>query len=98
MKQRCNQGQTGLSIVIVSLLLAAAGRAKENEVTIKSPDGKIVVGIQAGERLKYQVNFNGKPAVETSALGISVDGTDLGQKVELSGRPELKKINERYAT
>jgi alpha-glucosidase len=81
-----------------ALLLVAAAQAKDSEFTIKSPDGKIVASISAGEHLSYTVNFHGKPVLGKSELGISVDGVDLGEHAALSGKPETSTVNERYAT
>ena len=41
-------------------------------VTIKSPDGKVSVVVQPGERLSYSAKFNGKTVVESSAMGITL--------------------------
>jgi alpha-glucosidase len=81
-----------------ALLLVAATQAKDSEFTIKSPDGKIVASISAGEHLSYTVDFHGKSVLGKSELGISVDGVDLGEHAAFSGKPETSTINERYAT
>jgi alpha-glucosidase len=67
-------------------------------LTFKSPDRKIVVKVQAGEHLKYSATFHGKTVLNDSAIGITVDGKDLGKSAEFSGKPETKTINETYPT
>lgn len=67
------------------------------ELTLKSPDGKIVVTVQDGNHLTYSVKFRGKPVIAPSALGITVDGADLGAGALLAGKPATTEINERYS-
>jgi alpha-glucosidase len=83
---------------IFVLSFAGASPAKENELTIKSPDGKIAVAVGAGEHLSYTVNFHGQRVLEKSELGIIVDSHDLGQNAEFSGKAERHVINEQYRT
>jgi alpha-glucosidase len=45
--------------------------------------------------LQYSVTFRGKPFIESSALGISVDGANLGLGVEI-GPAEPYKVHETY--
>lgn len=82
---------TLLALVGVALNCAAS-------VTLKSPDGRVQIQIQSGERLSYTAKFRGQTVVEPSAMGINVDGDDLGQGAALAGQPKTEKINERYAT
>ncbi len=66
------------------------------ELTLKSPDGKIVVTIQDGSHLNFSVKFRGKPVVAPSALGITVEGQDLGTNTLFAGKPATTEINEQY--
>jgi alpha-glucosidase len=75
-----------------------AAQAREGEVAIKSPDGKIVATVRAGGHLSYTVDFHGKPVLGKSELGISVAGSDLGERAAFAGKPKTSTINERYAT
>ncbi|HWD92611.1 MAG TPA: glycoside hydrolase family 97 catalytic domain-containing protein [Verrucomicrobiae bacterium] len=83
---------------VFSFLVAGSLVAKENELTIKSPDGKIAVAVSAGEHLSYTVNFHGRPVLGKAELGIIVDSKDLGGDVTLEGKPERSVIDERYPT
>jgi alpha-glucosidase len=82
----------------VGFLFAGAVLARESEFTLKSPDGKIVAVVRAGEHLNYTVNFHGNGVLGKSDLGITVDGKDLGQQAAFAGKPERTTINERYST
>jgi alpha-glucosidase len=64
--------------------------------TLKSPDGKIVVTISTGAHLNYAVKFHGQTVVENSALGVMVDGRDLGQGATFVGKSTTETINETY--
>lgn len=65
-------------------------------IALKSPDGKIAVTITTGDHLKYAVTFHGKTVIEPSALGVTVDGKDLGQNTAFAGKSKAEKINEQY--
>src|ERR1039458_8316404 len=76
--------------------LIAASNAAASSVTLKSPDGKIVVTIQTGGHLSYGIAFHDKPVVEHSTLGLILDDKDLGADALFAGRPEAHEINEQY--
>lgn len=65
-------------------------------VTVKSPNGKVSLTVLPGERLSYSAKFGGEAVVETSQLGIAVDGNDLGVNVSLTGKPAMKEFKEHY--
>jgi alpha-glucosidase len=81
------------------LLAAAPPRALgEGRVKVKSPNGKVRFEIAAGgEHLKYAIDREGDPVIEPSALGIVVDGDDLGRGAEI-GRAETYRVDEEYPT
>jgi len=66
------------------------------ELTMKSPDGKIVVTVRDGSHLNYSATFRGKPVIAPSAMGITVEGADTGANARFSGKPVHTEINERY--
>jgi alpha-glucosidase len=65
-------------------------------IALKSPDGKIAVTITTGDHLKYAVTFDGKTVIEPSALGVTVDGRDLGQNAAFASKSKTEEINEQY--
>lgn len=79
-------------------LLAVSGQAAEAPLVLKSPDGGIVVTVQTGGHLSYAVQFQGKPALGASLLGVTIDGEDLGQDTEASGAVSTHEIDEPYPT
>lgn len=90
---------TKLLTTISALLLGGAMAASAADaVTLKSPDGKVRVRIEPGGRLRYTVTFRGVEVVEPSALGVTVDGHDLGQNVRFTGKPAFSEVNEAYPT
>jgi alpha-glucosidase len=99
MKNKKSAGLARIGILVVSLWLSSdPAQAKESEFTLKSPDGKVGFSLRIGERLNYTVTFRGTTVVEKSALGITLEGKDLGQNVSLRGKAETREIHERYAT
>ncbi len=78
---------------------AAAGKpgTSSNPVVLKSPDGRLAAAIFASDsgRLSYNLKCGDLTMVMESPLGITVDGSDLGQTVEL-GKPIYETVNEKY--
>jgi len=85
-----------LPLIGFVLLFVAEGWANAAQVTVQSPNGKIRLIVQEQGRLDYHVLFANRPVIETSPLGISVDGVDLGRSVRL-GKVERYQTNESYA-
>jgi hypothetical protein len=51
-------------------------------VVIASPGGQVTSTIeQIDGKLTYSMQFNGKTVIEQSALGVTVDGLDIGERV-----------------
>jgi alpha-glucosidase len=68
-------------------------------LTIGSPDTRISfeLDLRSENRLAYRVTMKGRPVVETSRLGIVVDGVNLGDAVTVTGL-ERTRQDERYRT
>jgi alpha-glucosidase len=82
------------------VLALAAGRVSvmaADSAEVVSPDGKVRVEIllRKQDPLSWRVTFRGKPVIETSAMSILVDQSDLGQGLEMA-RPLRYNINEEY--
>ena len=75
-----------------SLSLTAA-----DDINLGSPDGRVQIRLSPGEQgsLKYSVMFKEKPLIETSALGITVDGVNLGEGAQI-GKVDRYQRNETY--
>ena len=67
------------------------------EVVLRSPDEAVVLRVAPDEsgRLAYSVTLAGRPVIERSALGVRVDGADLGQGSML-GPVERYSFDERF--
>jgi alpha-glucosidase len=66
-------------------------------IRVASPSGAVAFHLLpgSGPRLSFGVTYRDRPVIETSPLGIVVDGADLGQGVEV-GAVERYEENERY--
>jgi len=91
---------------VLASLLANVGTANPGDhgggrvpgnTSFQSPSGvlRASVGVSASGRLTYSVVRDGATVIEPSAMGITVDGVDLGQGV-LLGEPTEKMISETY--
>ncbi|MGY0040813.1 glycoside hydrolase family 97 N-terminal domain-containing protein [Pedobacter sp. NJ-S-72] len=68
----------------------------EKPITISSPDGKIKLLLQQKNgSITYSINFNKKPVIESSRLGMVIDGKVFGDHAK-PGKIEKYTINEKY--
>lgn len=69
--------------VLVAVVVGAVAPAFAT--TIVSPDGQVVADVSAsGGNLNYTVAYRGVTVVESSALGLTVNGTNLGTGVTIT--------------
>jgi len=72
-----------LATTLVAPALARLGRARA-ATRLSSPNGAIELGLRADSaRLTYNVTFHDRPVIESSALGMLVDGVNLGEEATL---------------
>jgi hypothetical protein len=57
----------------VWFFIGSMGRSAE-VLTLKSPDGQVLLRVQGGAQLTYSVGFRHATVVNPSKLGISIDG------------------------
>lgn len=70
--------------IIVSLLLLGSICAQANNYTMKSPNGKLVVKVACeGGKLSYTVDYDGKPMLVSSALGLQANYGDFSQNLTI---------------
>jgi alpha-glucosidase len=67
--------------------------------TVESPSKRVKIDLRADDtgRLRLSTTVGGKPALLDSAVGITVDGKDLGTTATL-GEPSVKQIDDTYPT
>ena len=59
-------------------LLAARLPAVESALTLRSPDGGIVVTVRLGDRIRYDVAVDENPVLKDSTLSLKIDAATLG--------------------
>jgi alpha-glucosidase len=78
--------------------LLRLARGSADAVRVSSPSGAVEVHVSAdAARLVYGVTFRGRPVIESSALGMLVDGVNLGEEVAL-GDAESYHGNDHFPT
>ncbi len=88
-------------ILTLALVVASSGQlvscALAQEVPVNSPSSRVkaLITPSATGGLTYRVTVNGQSAIESSALGITVDGQNLGQNAVL-GTPTTRDFKESY--
>jgi len=83
-----------ISAILAQLALTAVGA----NIHIQSPNGttKVTVMVPRNGQLQYKMSLRDKPVIETSPLGIQIDGTALGRDVQL-GKPQRSGALDVYA-
>ena len=77
--------------------LAKGTFAQYQTVTLKSPDKQLVLTVfTEDEKLVYNVKRGNATIINTSPLGLVIDGTDLGDQVRFTDATKMSKINEDY--
>jgi alpha-glucosidase len=99
-------------VLLISLFapwLAVTAAAK-SEYELRSPDNRIEIRIHAGDRIRYDVLWNGKALLRDSSLSINIDHKILGvdpkvlttkersvdQMLEPTIRQKFARIRENY--
>lgn len=83
-------------VVVLPHYRDAFPSAPAKVTTFSSPDGKVAARVGTSDgRLALEVRRGGKPALDPSPLGITLDGQDLGADVEI-GKAETYTTNTTY--
>ncbi len=61
-------------ITLASLLTVSAASAKQSTQTLSSPDGKITVTVNTGDKLAYSIALNGRTVLEQTPISIDIAG------------------------
>lgn len=71
--------------------------AQSQTVEFKSPDKHLTLNISSTDnKLVYNVQAGNTELVKNSALGLTVDGIDLGANAKITSAPLSNKIKEHY--
>lgn len=79
--------------------MAGAGSATADNTrqwSVTSPDGKVSISINPGEKLTYTVKHGSTVAIEPSALGFVLDGKQVGLNAKPLKASPAKEIKEKY--
>jgi alpha-glucosidase len=76
----------GWASALAALLLAVLGpsaRAAPPSHEVRSPNGRIAIRIEVGDRIRYDVAVNGKTLMAGATLSMRIDQATLGQQPKL---------------
>lgn len=87
-----------LLLTLSFICLAAISSFGQNQIQIKSPNGKIEakVYVHGDGRLVYSVSFQNQPVLLPSALGITINRIDLGRGISLK-TPQFSSHKDTYS-
>jgi alpha-glucosidase len=82
-------------VLLIFTLAAARGAAAP--VVVASPNQQVEFRLSSdrADGLRYTVLFQGRPAIEDSPIGITVDGVNLADGAQV-GKVEPYQVNEKY--
>jgi len=88
-----------MSVILAGICVLSQVAQGANDVVVTSPGGTVslTVGVSGQGRLNYRISSRGRAVVESSMLGITVDGLRLGRDVTL-GPPTRRSLDETYPT
>ena len=82
---------------IVCCVFAGSLSAAQKQLSLASPDGKLKATIDIGEKLTYNVFYDGKEVIAPSAISMTLDnGTVWGDNARLQKSTE-KQIDTKIA-
>lgn len=85
-------------ILVFAFFTLLTNAQKEKKIIVSSPAKKVVVQINLSDNnLSFSVNKNSQQVFQKSALGLMVDGKDIGQNVTITAKPKVNRETERYA-
>jgi alpha-glucosidase len=87
------------SVILAGVCMLSQVALGANDVVITSPKGAVsmTIGVNGQGQLSYRLACGDREVVESSALGITIDGVRLGRGVAL-GRPTRQSVDETYLT
>ncbi|MEJ2082469.1 MAG: glycoside hydrolase family 97 catalytic domain-containing protein, partial [Acidobacteriota bacterium] len=90
MKKMLSNLPLWLPLVLVATVGGVSGQSR---YTLKSPDGRIEVGVMAGEKLVFSVTVDGQPVLKESPISMRIDGRELGldSKVESTSEDSVDR-------
>lgn len=85
-----------IAIFVLSFSLFIIAARAQNEILVKSPDGKIVFRVfLTGKQLSFSVKMNGHQIIEPSSAVMKIDGNDITNDLVL-GKTEKYTVDETY--
>lgn len=97
-------------LLLCPLIWLGSNASAETNHTLRSPDRRIEVRVQAGDRIRYSILLNGRSLLQDSTLSILIDHRRLGfdakekaakersvnQEIEPQVRQKFARIRENY--
>jgi len=86
-----------IPLAVAALALAVTSPQAADDVQVRSPSGSLVLTVSSGSggALSYAVTMNGNPVLESSPLGLLVDGKNLGDGATVAGT-KTYQLRETY--
>lgn len=86
--------------VLAQTFASAAHRPRNPTATLASPSGTVVakLGVDSNNHLFHTLSRAGRTVLETSPLGITVDGIDLGSEIFDVRIASTNAVDENYPT
>ncbi len=80
--------------LFIALLAAASAFTAAKEYKISSPDGRIVMTVNAGSSLAWSVTYDGKEVVRSPAIGLVLGNGKVVGENEIIRKASVSELNE----
>lgn len=86
-----------LSLLLALSILSLNAQSRK-ELQVKSPDGKLAVKIETGDKIRWSVQYGSTPVLSPSSVSLELnDGTVLGQNARVVSSA-VKNVNSNFKT
>lgn len=84
------------NVILCFFLISLSIQISAKDLTVKSPDNKIVATVSIGDNITYSVSLNGKQIIGPSVISLKIDEQVLGLEPSLK-EVQNKSVNQNLA-
>lgn len=87
-----------LNYLLILLTISFFSCSKPQQLSFNSPDGKLQLEVKLNPKgeATYTLNRDGKVVLETSKLGLKVNGTDLSEGLQIESVSPVETVTDNY--
>ena len=83
-------------LIVVFLLGSSILAAKNKDFEVKSPDGAVILKVEAGAKLEWSVQLNGQQIIAPSAISMILEGGEVLGDNAIIKSSSKENINTKF--